>query len=368
MSKAIEVVSGFLNDSDQWSASLCGTEAIRSLETKFTGLVGHSFAVAVCNATCGLYAAFNALEIQDSDVVTTPFTWAGSLVGLLMTGNRPVFADIDPHTLTLDPASVVKSITPKTRAILAVDVYGFPCKGNELQAIADKFNLRIIQDCAQSFGSYVRGHHSGWWADASVFSFGPGKPLFAGEGGIVTFRNRIPYERMIAATQHPLRQMRDLPGIIPNEFFLNIRINPLAAVWADTMFDEALLSVEGHRKRCLDILKVMAERELIRQPLIEFDIAQPSFHVLSVEPLCRPAKLQKALDDIDPNYCVELLPIRKLLHKHAFFRRLAAERKWPQSERCQIAEYQCRNRLRIQIKQGFGKLEESAAYKRDQKR
>lgn len=185
-------ISDFVSDPDQWGISLSGTGAVYRLERKLAELVGNPYALSIANATSGLWAVFMALGIHNSDIITTPYTWGGSLSGLMLAGNRPVFVDIDRDTLTLDPEEVARSITPKTKAILAVDIYGYPCKADLLRKIADEYGLLLIQDCAQSFGAYFQDYHTGWYADASVFSLTVGKALFAGEGGmIVTKKSRV---------------------------------------------------------------------------------------------------------------------------------------------------------------------------------
>src|SRR5262249_3232059 len=155
------------------------------LEQRFASLTGQPHAVAVANATLGIWAAFRGLKVHDAEVITTPYTWGGSLAGIVHSGNRPVFADVDSQTLTLRPESVVKRITPRTKAILLVDIYGHPSQGPAFREIADAHRLLIVQDCAQSFGAFIGTTHTGSWADAAVFSFGWGKALFAGEGGMV---------------------------------------------------------------------------------------------------------------------------------------------------------------------------------------
>src|SRR5688500_11577265 len=103
--KVRRLINEFMIDSSQWESGLAGTGAVYQLEKKFASLVGHPHALAVANATLGLWAIFVSLDLHDSEIVVSPYTWGGSLAGLLSTGNRPVFADIDQDSLTLDPTA-----------------------------------------------------------------------------------------------------------------------------------------------------------------------------------------------------------------------------------------------------------------------
>ena len=104
----------FLQDHSLWDISLSGTKAVYQLEQKFTELVEQPYALAVANATSGIWAVLNALEIHNADIITTPYSWAGSLAGLLLTGNRPVFVDIDK----LNPNSFNMNIGDKAKRYL----------------------------------------------------------------------------------------------------------------------------------------------------------------------------------------------------------------------------------------------------------
>jgi len=137
------------------------------------------------NGTIALLAAVRALGIR-GEVITTPFTFPATPHAVSWSGATPVFCDIDPDTMTLDPEKVEKAITPKTSAILGVHVYGIPCHVEELQAIADRYSLKVIYDAAHAFGTRVNGVAIGNFGDASMFSFHATKLFHTAEGGALT--------------------------------------------------------------------------------------------------------------------------------------------------------------------------------------
>lgn len=327
--------------------SLCGTGAVYRLESRFASLVGHPHTLAVANATLGLSAVFMAFGIHAADVITTPYTWGGTLAGLILTGNRPVFVDIERETLTLDPKEVARHITRRTKAILAVDIYGYPSNGPALRNIADNHGLVLIQDCAQSFGAYLGDHHTGWWADAAVFSLSWGKALFAGEGGVLVTPHREVFERLIWETQHPHRQLRDVPHLPANELGLNLRMNPLAAIWADALFDDAVVGVERNVKECVEILALLQRQGMSRTKLSCGRSVKPSFHVLTFEPDCEPERVELFLGETDGCYQLSSPPIKEPIYGHTTYHELARKHGWRKINRCPGAEQQCKSRLRL---------------------
>lgn len=139
------------------------------------------------NATIGLLSALKMFDIEPgSEVITTPLTFAATPHAIAWNGLKPVFADVNEKTMTLDPESVRKAITSRTRAILAVHVYGTVCDVEELQKIAHEYNLRLIYDAAHAFGVEVDGKGIGTFGDASVFSFHATKLFNTIEGGAIT--------------------------------------------------------------------------------------------------------------------------------------------------------------------------------------
>ena len=299
--------------------SLAGSGSIYQLEKKFKELTGHSYAVAVCNATQALFAVFLALELRRVEFVTTPYTWPGSLAGALLLGNIPVFGDIDPLTLTLDPVSVKKCLSAYTKAILAVDIYGNPCKADVLKQIANDAAVWLIMDCAQSFGAMYKGKQSGALADVAIFSFSYGKPLYAGEGAMITTPHWEIYEKLIFWTQHPYRQKRDIPYLDSNEFFLNMRIHPLAAEIALARFDEALEDVQAFQKNMYNLERSLS-KQLHFQCLFSSDVRPSGFRYVngSISQKHK-AQIKTILDELNLNFEILPVPIEKLITEYDLF-------------------------------------------------
>jgi dTDP-4-amino-4,6-dideoxygalactose transaminase len=140
------------------------------------------------NGTIALLTALKALDLS-GEVITTPFTFPATPHALNWLGLMPVFADLDPITLTLSPEAVERAITPRTSAILAVHVYGVPCDVDALQQIADRHGLKVVYDAAHAFGTRVRGRGIGRFGDVTMFSFHATKLFHTAEGGALALRD-----------------------------------------------------------------------------------------------------------------------------------------------------------------------------------
>jgi len=165
-------------------------EFIGRFEQGFAEYIGASNATAVCNGTVAIHLALEALGIGAGDEVIVPtLTYIASVNTILQTGAKPVFVDSLVSTWQIDPQDVVKKITPKTKAIMVVHLYGLPCDMDALVAICKAHNLLLIEDCAEAFGSYYKGQHVGTFGDAATFSFFGNKTITTGEGGMVVAKN-----------------------------------------------------------------------------------------------------------------------------------------------------------------------------------
>jgi perosamine synthetase len=143
-------------------------------------------AAAVSSGTAGLHLCTRLAGVGPGDeVITSPFSFVASANCALYEGATPVFADIDPHTLNLHPAAVEAAVTEKTRAIVAVDIFGYPCALDELLAIADRHGLVFIEDACEALGAEHKGRPLGSHGHLAVFAFYPNKQITTGEGGIV---------------------------------------------------------------------------------------------------------------------------------------------------------------------------------------
>lgn len=176
---------------------------VAEFEAAFAEFTGAKEAVAVSNGTAALHAAIFALDIGPGDeVIVTPMTFAASANCVLYQGATPVFADVDPDTLLINPDDVAAKITPRTKAIVAVDYAGQPCDYDRLRAIADEYGLKIVADACHAVGGSYRGQPVGTLADLNTFSLHPVKHFTTGEGGLTTTNDPELAQRMRVFRNH----------------------------------------------------------------------------------------------------------------------------------------------------------------------
>jgi perosamine synthetase len=160
---------------------------IDRFEEAFAAKVGAPYAAAVSSGTAGLHLLCISAGIGAGDeVITSPYSFAASANCFIYEGGVPVFADVDPRTLNLDPAAVEAAVTSRTKAIVAVDIYGYPCELDPLRSIAEKHGLALIQDSCEALGAEYKGAPLGSHGPGAVFAFYPNKQITTGEGGMVT--------------------------------------------------------------------------------------------------------------------------------------------------------------------------------------
>jgi len=164
---------------------------VAAFETEFSAHFTDGLpTVAVNSGTAGLHLGLLAAGVGAGDEVIVPsFTFAATGNSVALTGGTPVFADIEPETFTLDPASVEAAITPKTTGIMPVHLYGHPTRMRELRAIADKHGIALYEDAAQAHGAALDGRKVGTYGDFAMFSLYPTKNMTSGEGGMITCAN-----------------------------------------------------------------------------------------------------------------------------------------------------------------------------------
>lgn len=160
---------------------------VETFEKAVADIADSGHGVAVANGTAALHAAMFALDVGPGDEVIVPaMTFAASANCVLYQGGTPVFADVDLDTLLVDPASIESLITPKTKAIVAVDYAGQACDWDALRALADRHGLRLVADACHALGATYKERAVGSLADLSTFSFHPVKPITTAEGGLIT--------------------------------------------------------------------------------------------------------------------------------------------------------------------------------------
>lgn len=170
---------------------------VKEFEQSFAKYIGSEYASTTCNATVALHIALLALGIGPEDEVIVPtLTYIASVNAIVYCGATPVFADSDKNSWQIDPVDVRKKITPHTKAIMAVHIYGHPCEMDELKEIALINNIALIEDSAESFGSKYKDQFTGTIGDIGVFSFFGNKTITTGEGGMIVSNNKTLIDRV----------------------------------------------------------------------------------------------------------------------------------------------------------------------------
>lgn len=183
---------------------------IPEFENKFAEFIGIDHAASVSNGTVALHLALVTLGIGEGDEVIVPsFTYIASVSTIVVTGAKPVFADSITATWQIDPDDVKRKITSRTKAIMAVHIYGHPCELDSLKAIAKAHNIFLIEDCAEAFGSLYKNKHVGTIGDISTFSFYGNKTITTGEGGMVVTNDETLADRAYHLKMHGLAKYRE---------------------------------------------------------------------------------------------------------------------------------------------------------------
>ncbi|MBS4014493.1 MAG: DegT/DnrJ/EryC1/StrS family aminotransferase [Bacteroidetes bacterium] len=170
---------------------------LKEFEKKIAQYVGTKYAIAVNSGTSGLHLLIRALGIKKGDeIITTPFSFIASANCILYEEAKPIFVDIDPLTLNIDSNKIEKAITKKTKALLIVDIFGYPADWDKIFEIAKKYNLKIIEDSCEAIGTeYYSKIKKKWikcgsFGEAGVFAFYPNKQITTGEGGVIITNNK----------------------------------------------------------------------------------------------------------------------------------------------------------------------------------
>jgi perosamine synthetase len=173
--------------------------AIDRFEDLFAERVGAPYAAAVSSGTAGLHMLCHIAGVEPGDeVITSPVAFVATANCFIFEGGVPVFADVDPQTLNLDPAAVEAAITERTKGIVVVDMFGYPCELDELRAVADRHGLWVVDDSCEALGAVYRGSPVGSHGVSGAFGFYPNKQLTTGEGGMVTTHSEEERELVVS--------------------------------------------------------------------------------------------------------------------------------------------------------------------------
>lgn len=228
-------LSGFIASP---GAPFWGGPKVRALQERFAEHFGTRYAVAVNSATSALHCAMMAVGLGPGDeVVTSPYTMSATSTTVLMTGAVPIFADIEDETFGLDPASVEANITPHTKAICAVNIFGHAARLKELRAIADKHGLYLIEDNSQAPDAIHQGRLTGTIGHIGVFSFNRHKVMQSGEGGMLITDDETLFQKAALFRNHgeAVVEAMQIDDIV-NTAGLNLRMTEMEAAVALEQF------------------------------------------------------------------------------------------------------------------------------------
>ncbi|MBS3072823.1 DegT/DnrJ/EryC1/StrS family aminotransferase [Candidatus Pacearchaeota archaeon] len=233
MNKAIET---------NWISS--SGEFIEKFEKDFAKYCGSEYGVCCSSGLAALHLACVALGLKRGDEVIVPtFTMAASINAIIFTGATPVLVDCDKETYCIDVNQIEKKITPKTKAIMPVHIYGHPCDMDVIKELAKKYNLSIIEDAAEAHGAEYNGKKIGTLSDIGCFSFYANKILTTGEGGMCVTNNKELAEKMKRLRNHSF----DVPRFIHNEVGFNYRLTNVQAAIGCAQVENVELLVNARR-------------------------------------------------------------------------------------------------------------------------
>ena len=199
-------------------------------ENAFSKYIGSKYSISLPHCTSGIHLSLEAFDINQGDEIIIPdITWIATAAPLKYVGAKPVFADVNFDTWCICHKSIEKLITQKTKAIIPVDLYGSMPHYGEINKIAKKYNLKIIEDAAEGFGSEFNQKKAGKFGDTSVFSFHGSKTITTGEGGMLVTDDKKIYERILF-----LRDHGRIPGDVlfeNSEIAFKYKMSPLQAAF-----------------------------------------------------------------------------------------------------------------------------------------
>jgi dTDP-4-amino-4,6-dideoxygalactose transaminase len=240
---------------------------IAKFEARFTRLTGTRYGILMNSGTATLHSAYVAVGVKPGDEVLVPtYTWFASATPILQCGATPVFCDIDPLTLTIDPKDAERRITPRTRAICAVHTWGNPCAMDQFVALARRYDLALIEDASHAHGAKYKGRPIGSWGDIACFSLQGSKAVTGGEAGIAVTNNPLYNDRMLALGLNLRREDHVTDTIDVDEMSLGMKYRPhlCAAIMANASLSR-LPKLNKLRKRNYDILS----EELANCPAVQ---------------------------------------------------------------------------------------------------
>jgi perosamine synthetase len=302
---------------------------VAEFEARFAQAVGARFAVAVSSGTAALDLAYRALLEPGDEVIVPDFTFVATASMVVAAGAKPVFADVDPDTFTLDPADVERRITSRTRALAPVHLYGQPADIAPLARLARRHHLRIIWDAAQAHGARFQQRDVGSFADVVCYSFYPTKNMTTGEGGMLTTS-----DERLAKELRLLRSHGEEGRYLHVRLGFNLRMTDMAAALGLAQLAKLPAALERRRKNAAILTRGLAGIPGIKTPSVRAGCEHAfSLYTVQLNPkvlgMTRD-EFQKAMADRGVETAVHY---PRPLHRQPIFRRHGTDRDYPVSSR-----------------------------------
>ncbi|BAI79646.1 aminotransferase, DegT/DnrJ/EryC1/StrS family [Deferribacter desulfuricans SSM1] len=276
---------------------------VESFEKEVAEYLGVKYAVGVGSGTEALHLALRALGVGEGDeVITVPFTFIATAEAILYCNAKPVFVDVDEETMNIDVTQLENKITEKTKVIIPVHLFGNPANLDEVIEVAKKYNIKVLDDCAQSFGAEYKGKKIGSICDVSAFSFFPSKNLGCyGDGGLITTDDESVYNTLKALRNHGsfTRYYHEMLGFNSRLDDIQAAILRVKLKYIDKLNNDRIRIANLYRDRLSDFVKIQAEndngqhvyhqftivsekRDLIQKRLQEHEIASAIYYPIPV--------------------------------------------------------------------------------------
>ena len=255
----VEEVRSVLLEKSLTSAANSGGRRVQEFEKLLSSFVKSKYAVAVNSGTSALQAALYALDLKKGDEVLLPsFTFVATANAVVSVGAKPVFVDILKQNYTMDPNHLRKKITKKSKVIIPVHLYGNMAYMNKISEIANKHNLEIIEDSAQSLGSTYKGKHSGTFSKIGCFSMYAAKVVTSGEGGAIVTNDKKIFEKLRKIRNHGM-----LHGNDTRLLGLNLRLPEINAAIAKIQMKKLTKFLNQRRKNAKILSELLSDLDII---------------------------------------------------------------------------------------------------------
>lgn len=262
------ILSAFLGT---WSPEFLGGPRVRKLEEEWAFYFGVAHGVSMNSATSGLFAALGAAGVGPGDeVIVSPYSMSASAVGPLLYNAIPVFADIDPETFCISAETIRKVLTPRTRAVVVVDIFGQPADMEPIMVLAEEHGLTLIEDAAQAPGAKLGGRYAGTLGHIGVFSLNYHKHIHCGEGAVVVTDDPVLAKRLQLIRNHGEVVLQQMPadGDLNNMLGFNYRMTEIEAAIASEQLKKLEGLLESRIERANQLTELLSNVGGISTPVV----------------------------------------------------------------------------------------------------